>query len=109
LNLLDQIAAAAAKAPTEVVLVARDTENWDAGKRDLLTDQRIGVVTSALISRGIAPGGISVSWRPDKADTAIHRDGPGLQEIAKLRVQGAGLGKGGPVQPAREENTRRGS
>ncbi|WP_093345244.1 CsgG/HfaB family protein [Variovorax sp. PDC80] len=109
LNLLDQIAAAAAKAPTEVVLVARDTENWDAGKRDLLTDQRIGVVTSALISRGIAPGGISVSWRPDKADTAIHRDGPGLQEVAKLRVQGAGSGKGGPVQPAREENTRRGS
>ena len=95
LNLLDQIAAAAAKAPAEVVLVARDTENWDAGKRDLLTDQRISLVTSALASRGIAPGGISVSWRPDKADTAIHRDGPGLQEIAKLRVEGAGSGRAG--------------
>jgi len=102
LNLIDQIAAAAAKAPTEVVLVARDTENWDSGKRDLLTDQRIGVVTTALASRGLAPGGISVTWRPDKADTSIHRDGPGLQEIAKLRVQGAG--RGGPARPVREEN-----
>lgn len=102
LNLLDQIAAAAAKGTTEVVLVARDTENWDAGKRDLLTDQRIGVVTSALASRGIAPGAISVTWRPDKADTSIHRDGPGLQEVAKLRVQGAG--RSGPAKPAREEN-----
>ncbi|HEX7865175.1 MAG TPA: CsgG/HfaB family protein [Variovorax sp.] len=106
LNLIDQIAAAAAKAPTEVVLVARDTENWDAGKRDLLTDQRIGVVTTALASRGLAPGGISVTWRPDKADTSIHRDGPGLQEIAKLRVQGAV--RGGPARPAREGNATEG-
>ncbi|MDP9607403.1 UNVERIFIED_ORG: curli biogenesis system outer membrane secretion channel CsgG [Variovorax paradoxus] len=106
LNLLDQIAAAAAKAPTEVVLVARDTENWDAGKRDLLTDQRIGVVTTALASRGLAPGGISVTWRPDKADTSIHRDGPGLQEIAKLRVQGAV--RGGPARPVREGNATEG-
>jgi curli biogenesis system outer membrane secretion channel CsgG len=95
LNLIDQVAAAAAKAPTEIVLVARDTENWDAGKRDLLTDQRIGVVTSALAARGVPPGAISVTWRPDKADTSIHRDGPGLQEIAKLRVQGSG--RGGPA------------
>jgi curli biogenesis system outer membrane secretion channel CsgG len=102
LNLLDQIAAAAAQqGTTEVVLVARDTENWDAGKRDLLIDQRIGVVTSALASRGIAPGAISVTWRPDKADTSIHRDGPGLQEVAKLRVQSAG--RSGPARPVREE------
>jgi len=60
------------------------------------------VVTSALASRGIAPGGINVTWRPDKADTSIHRDGPGLQEIAKLRVQGAG--RGGPARTVREEN-----
>ncbi|KQW57197.1 CsgG/HfaB family protein [Variovorax sp. Root411] len=102
LNLLDQIAAAAAKGATEVVLVARDTENWDAGKRDMLTDQRIGVVSSALASRGVAPGGVSITWRPDKADTSIHRDGPGLQEVAKLRVQGTG--RSGPAKPAREEN-----
>jgi curli biogenesis system outer membrane secretion channel CsgG len=89
LNLIDQIAAAAAKGSAEVVLVARDTENWDASKRDSLIDQRIGVVSSALATRGIAPGGISVTWRPDKADTSIHRDGPGLQEIAKLRIEGA--------------------
>jgi hypothetical protein len=68
------------------VLVARDTENWDARKRDELTDQRIAAVTSALANRGVPAGAISVTWRPDAADTSIHRDGPGLQEIAKLRV-----------------------
>ena len=45
-------------------------------------------VTAALASRGIAPGAIQITWRPDPADTSIHRDGPGLQEIAKLRVGG---------------------
>ena len=102
LNLIDQIAASAAQGTTDIVLVARDTENWDAGKRDMLIDQRIGVVTSALAQRGIAPGAISVTWRPDKADTSIHRDGPGLQEIAKLRVQSAG--RSGPAKPDREES-----
>jgi curli biogenesis system outer membrane secretion channel CsgG len=83
---LDQIAVAAKKGATDIVLVARDTENWDARKRDTLTDQRIAAVTSALANRGVAPAAISVTWRPDAADTSIHRDGPGLQEIAKLRV-----------------------
>ncbi|RQO56108.1 hypothetical protein DBV14_11405 [Variovorax sp. KBW07] len=83
---LDQIAVAAKKGATDIVLVARDTENWDARKRDALTDQRIAAVTSALANRGVAPAAISVTWRPDAADTSIHRDGPGLQEIAKLRV-----------------------
>jgi curli biogenesis system outer membrane secretion channel CsgG len=106
LTLLDQIAASAAKGPTEVMLVARDTENWDAGKRDGLTDQRVGLVISALAGRGIAPGAIAVTWRPDKADTSIHRDGPGLQEIAKLRIEGAS--EGGRVQPGQEGDRRRG-
>jgi curli biogenesis system outer membrane secretion channel CsgG/outer membrane protein OmpA-like peptidoglycan-associated protein len=86
LALIDQIAGAAKKGATDIVLVARDTENWDARKRDELTDQRIAAVTSALANRGVPPGAISVTWRPDAADTSIHRDGPGLQEIAKLRV-----------------------
>lgn len=100
LNLLDQIAAAAANGHADVVLVARDTENWDAGKRDSLTDQRIGVVGAALATRGIAPGAITVTWRPDKADTSIHRDGPGLQEIAKLRIGGTAAARGVPANPA---------
>lgn len=86
--LLDQIAAAAKKGLTEVMLVARDTESWDGRKRDDLTNQRIAAFTSALANRGIAPAAVSVTWRPDAADSSIHRDGPGLQEIAKLRIGG---------------------
>jgi curli biogenesis system outer membrane secretion channel CsgG len=86
--LVDQIAAAAKQGPVEVMLVARDSETWDARKRDDLINQRIAAVTSALANRGLAPAAVSVIWRPDAADAAIHRDGPGLQEIAKLRIGG---------------------
>lgn len=86
--LIDQIAAMAKKGGVEVILVSRDTENFDPGKRDALTDQRIAALVSALAARGVPEGAIRVSWRPDPADTSIHRDGPGLQEIAKLLVGG---------------------
>lgn len=86
--LLDQIVAAAnGNGPVDVVLVARDTENWDPTKRDALTDQRLAAVISALTSRGVAAAGITVTWRPDRADTSIHRDGPGLQEIVRIQVR----------------------
>jgi curli biogenesis system outer membrane secretion channel CsgG/outer membrane protein OmpA-like peptidoglycan-associated protein len=97
LALIDQIAGLAKKGATDIVLVARDTENWDARKRDELTDQRIAAVTSALANRGVAPGAISLTWRPDAADTSIHRDGPGLQEIAKLRIGSAVVGNAAPT------------
>lgn len=85
---LDQIVAAAkGNGPVDVVLVARDTENWDPTKRDALTDQRLAAVIAGLTSRGVAAGGISVTWRPDRADTSIHRDGPGLQEIVRIQVR----------------------
>ena len=97
---IDQVAGAAKKGATDIVLVARDTENWDARKRDELTDQRIAAVTSALANRGIAPAAITVLWRPDAADTSIHRDGPGLQEIAKLRIGAPVVGNGpAPAAP----------
>lgn len=86
-SLLDQIAQLAAKGSVEVMIVARDTENFDSGKRDALLDQRIAIIVASLSNRGIAPGAISVSWRPDKADTSIHPDGPGRQEIARLMVR----------------------
>ena len=60
------------------------TEGFD--KRDDLINQRVAALTSALANRGIAPAAVSVIWRPDAADSSIHRDGPGLQEIAKLRI-----------------------
>ncbi|OCC24220.1 hypothetical protein MB02_07895 [Croceicoccus estronivorus] len=88
LSRIDQIAAAAKQGGVNVLIVSRDTENFEPGKRDALTDQRIAAITSALASRGIAPGAIRVLWRPDPADTSIHRDGPGMQELARLRIGG---------------------
>jgi len=85
---LDRIAAAAKQGSTDVMLVARDTENWDPGKRDTLIDQRLSALVAALGNRGVSAGAIRVIWRPDKADTSLHRDGPGLQEIAKIRING---------------------
>lgn len=84
---LDQIVQQAANGPVEIMVIARDTENWDPAKRDSLLDQRIAAVVSALANRGIAPGAVLVSWRPDKSDTSIHRDGPGMQEIARIQVR----------------------
>ena len=89
LALIDQIAAASKRGAADVVLVARDTETWIAAKRDALIDQRIAAVTAALANRGIAAGAISVTWRQDASDNAIYRDGPCLQEIAKLRIGSA--------------------
>jgi len=86
-SVLDQVVQFAAKGPVDIMLVARDTENWDPAKRDSLLDQRLAAVVSALANRGIAPAAINVTWRPDKADTAIHRDGPGMQEIARVQIR----------------------
>jgi len=86
LAVIDQIAAWAKDGGVEVMIVARDTENFDPGKRDALIDRRIAAMTTALASRGVAPGAISIIWRPHPTDTSVHRDGPGLQELAKLRI-----------------------
>jgi hypothetical protein len=88
LALVDRIAAAGAKGAVEVMIVAHDTETLDPGKRDALTDQRIATLIAALSARGVAAGSIRTLWRADPADTSIHRDGPGLQNIARLRVGG---------------------
>lgn len=84
---LDQIVLQAARGPVNVMIIARETENWDPAKRDSLIDARMAAIVSALANRGIPPGGISVTWRPDKADTSIHRDGPGMQEIARIQIR----------------------
>lgn len=104
LALIDQIAGAAAKGTVDVVLVARDNETWNAAKRDDLTDQRIAALTAALANRGVAAAALTITWRPDAADASIHRDGPGLQEIAKLRIGSTGTPASVPVsasEPAR--------
>jgi hypothetical protein len=71
-----------------VLVTSRDTENYDPGQRDALTNQRIAAITSALAARGIAPAAVRVIWRPEPSDSSIHRDGPGLQELARLRIGG---------------------
>jgi curli biogenesis system outer membrane secretion channel CsgG len=86
-SVLDQIVQRATSAPVNVMIVAHDTENWDPAKRDSLLDQRLAVIISALTNRGVPPAGVTVTWRPDKADTSIHRDGPGKQEIARIQIR----------------------
>ena len=86
LALVDRIVVAHATGPVEVAIVARDTETPDPGKRDALADQRIAALVVALAARGIAAGAVTVSWRADLADSAVHRNAAGLQDIARLRV-----------------------
>jgi curli biogenesis system outer membrane secretion channel CsgG len=84
--LVDRIAAAAAKGSVEVMIVARDTETLDPAKRDALTDQRVAALIAALAARGITGGAMTILWRPAPTDTAVHRDGAGLQNLARLRI-----------------------
>ena len=88
LSRIDQIAAAAKQGGVNVLVIARETESFDPSKRDALTDQRIAAITSALASRGIAPAAVTILWRPAPSDTSIHRDGPGMQELVRLRIGG---------------------
>lgn len=86
LALIDRLAAAAGKGAIEVTVVARDTETPDPAKRDALTDRRIAALTAALVSKGVAARAITTLWRPAATDSAIHRDGAGLQDLARLRI-----------------------
>ena len=88
LSRIDQIAAAANDGGINVLITARDTENFEPGRRDSLTNERIDAIKTALAAKGIAPGAVQITWRPEPSDTSIHRDGPGLQEIARLRIGG---------------------
>jgi hypothetical protein len=86
LAVLDRAAAMSKVGVVEILLVAQDTENWDPAKRDALINQRIVAVTAALAQRGVSPASVRTVWRPPASDTSIHLDGPGRQQIAKLRI-----------------------
>lgn len=86
LPLLDRAAAMSKVGPVEILLLAQDVENWDPAKRDVLINQRIVAITAALAQRGVSPASVRTVWRPASSDTSIHRDGPGRQKIAKLRI-----------------------
>jgi hypothetical protein len=83
---LDRAAAMSKVGPVEILIVAQDTENWDPAKRDALINQRIVAVTAALAQRGVTPASVRTVWRPSSSDTSIHLDGPGRQQIAKIRI-----------------------
>lgn len=85
-SLVERIAAAAAKGPVELTIVARDTEKLDANQRDGLSDRRIAALLAALKARGVDPDTVRLIWRPKPSDTALHRSGPGLQLVARLRI-----------------------
>lgn len=84
---MDRIATLSKKAAVHVTLLARDTENWDPGKRDQLIAARIQAISQALVQRGVPLGAVLLDWKPAASDTGITRDGAGFQEIAKLHVQ----------------------
>jgi curli biogenesis system outer membrane secretion channel CsgG len=83
---LDRAAAMSKVGPVEILVLAQDTENWDPAKRDALINQRIVAITAALAQRGVSPASVRTVWRPSSSDTSIHLDGPGRQQIAKLRI-----------------------
>jgi curli biogenesis system outer membrane secretion channel CsgG len=85
---LDGVAALGTNGGVELVLISREGEVFDPAKRDALIDQRIAAILSALEKRGIAAGALTTTWRPAPSDTSIHRDGPGMQELAKIKVGG---------------------
>ena len=88
LTMINRIAAAAAHGPVAVMIVAGETETLEPAKRDALTKQRIGTLIAALAARGITNVAVTITWHPDRTDTAVHRGAPGLQNLARLRIGG---------------------
>jgi curli biogenesis system outer membrane secretion channel CsgG len=84
---MDRIATSSKKASVSITLLARDTENWDPGKRDELIAARVQAVSRALAQRGVPSSAVVLDWKPASTDTGIYRDGAGFQEVAKLHVQ----------------------
>jgi curli biogenesis system outer membrane secretion channel CsgG len=85
---LDQVAAASKQGVVTFSILARETEVWDPAKRDALLNQRLSAIISALGNRGVPTASLIVTWRPDKADTAINRAGSGLQLLASVKAGG---------------------
>jgi len=86
-SMIDVIAQLSAEKSLTVTLIARDTENWDPARRDNLLEQRLANVMGALANRGIPSSAVQIIWRPTSTDTAIYRDGPGFQELARIQIK----------------------
>ena len=78
------------KGATEVVLVARDTENWDAGKRDELTDQRIGGGHVRARQPGLAPGASASRGGPTRPTRRFIATGPACRRSPSCACRARG-------------------
>ena len=85
-SVLDRLSTALTRGPVSLVLVARDSEKLDPAQRGRLLDQRLSSLVAALSSRGIPATSLSMTWRPAATDAAIYRDGPGVQLLARVKI-----------------------
>ena len=85
-SVLDRLSTALTRGPVSLVLVARDSEKLDPAQRGRLLDQRLSSLVAALSSRGIPATSLSITWRPAATDTTIYRDGPGVQLLARVKI-----------------------
>lgn len=83
---LDRLSLALSRGPVSLVLVARDSEKLDPAQRGRLLDQRLSSLVAALSSRGIPVKSLSLTWRPAPTDATIYRDGPGVQLLARVKI-----------------------
>jgi curli biogenesis system outer membrane secretion channel CsgG len=85
-SVLDRLSTALTRGPVSLVLVARDSEKLDPAQRGRLLDQRLSSLVAALSSRGIPATSLSITWRPAATDATIYRDGPGVQLLARVKI-----------------------
>jgi hypothetical protein len=85
-SVLDRLSTALTRGPVSLVLVARDSEKLDPAQRGRLLDQRLSSLVAALSSRGIPAKSLTMTWRPAATDTTIYRDGPGVQLLARIKI-----------------------
>jgi hypothetical protein len=83
---LDRLSLALSRGPVSLVLVTRDSEKLDPAQRGRLLDQRLSSLVAALSSRGIPAKSLSMTWRPAASDATIYRDGPGVQLLARIKI-----------------------
>ena len=85
-SVLDRLSTALTRGPVSLVLVARDSEKLDPAQRGRLLDQRLSSLVAALSSRGIPATSLTITWRPAATDTTVYRDGPGVQLLARIKI-----------------------
>lgn len=84
--MLSRLLASHPRAPVELVIVAREDEPSDPGKRDPLTDRRIASLLAAVQGLDAGHAAVRILWRPGANDNAVHRADAGFQAVARLSI-----------------------